>query len=420
MKSCDEIQELLSLYIDNELEEERAKLVREHVESCSSCKSELEQLFEVVKMCNDITEVELPENFKDALNQKLKSEQKKIDDGKKITVMRNRIMKTITSVAAIFLIVFAVRGFFNTGKYSKSADSSAYNMKQESVSSNIVENKRKEKNIAAMPEFTSEQIVAYNSEADEGSSSVDEFGGVSGVEAGANDNALAGSINDSQENSDGNRKYWKEEEQIITTMDTSDPAEIGADQEPPIDNGVTTEFSQDISPTDGFYSMAKGSEGNQTENDIQLTANSKNIESDKLKINEIAGKYGTMIEDSAVVFSDQPKMAGSTEKYDQEFGASILKDYTVSYDMDKSNYEKFVKEIQSEFYGKYDVTSQEEKLNRRLKTLENSISVLESKESFNSEELKNLIEEKEKILMNLESIKSNQQIKVNITIYSEK
>ena len=50
---CNEVKELLSEYIDNELEEQQAAQVKEHIASCEECKGLLKELVEIKKVLSD-------------------------------------------------------------------------------------------------------------------------------------------------------------------------------------------------------------------------------------------------------------------------------------------------------------------------------------------------------------------------------
>ena len=138
---------------------------------------------------------------------------------------------------------------------------------------------------------------------------------------------------------------------------------------------------------------------------------SENIEEDKMKLEGIAGKFGTKMDDVVVV--------GFEDKVTAKFSEPELKrvpDYTVSYSMDKSNYDTFANEIEKSFSGKYKVTSDEEQLKIRLKDLEDNIAKLENENTADEEKLKMFEEERESILKQLDNINSNSKIKVTVTI----
>ncbi|WP_010252497.1 anti-sigma factor family protein [Acetivibrio cellulolyticus] len=409
MKKCDEILELLSLYIDDELDEVRAHMVQEHIESCSHCKSEFEQLYEVVKMCKNVDEVELPESFKDALHKKLTDEQHEIGNRKQLIILRSRIMKTMSSVAAVLVIVFVVRGFMNISKNSTA------NM-ESSVSRNSLSTIIKEKDAKALTNEDAKDEIVEHGDSDvtismDKNTKADEVG--SGTVIGSNDNknstfGVASSAKELQPSG----------EIKSSSAEKSHTADGAVPKETPSDNTVCVEFSQAVDPQSSSYTISTAdSDINHTESTICLKLESDNIESDKLKMNEIAGKFGNKMEDDIVFDTEsQPELTASKGFSSAANDASNITDYSVSYYMDKSNYEKFVKEVGTSFNGKYKVTNDEEQLNIRLKALDDYITAIEREDSDNSEKLKSLKEEKENILKQLASINSGGKIRITITI----
>ncbi len=105
---CRVVQELISPYIDGELDRERARQLEAHVESCSECRQRLEEMKAVVQMVGALEEKELPDDFADRLQTRLEAEQ--------VTGMihRKRVgfsswMKWVGMAAAAAVIVLAIR-----------------------------------------------------------------------------------------------------------------------------------------------------------------------------------------------------------------------------------------------------------------------------------------------------------------------
>lgn len=390
MKKCEEILELLSLYIDNELDEETSKIVKEHVELCSSCKDELVQLQQVVKMCNEVDEVELPDSFNEVLRQKLKLEHKKMEDDKKKTVMRNRILKTITSVAAIFIVIFAVRGFMNIGMLNKSDLSS----KNEEFISNTLssDNGMKERNRGTdLGVQSADEIVAYGDAMDKETGN-----GVFTAKADGTNSEDKGDV----------EVGLSPDEAIAAKATTNDPK-------------VIVKFSEGVEPKEDTYSMASVPSEGTVELIITLTAKTENIESDKLKITEIADKFGTKTGVSEFNSLDEATEMHSFGGDISENSISYDDSFSVSYSMDKASYDKFIKEIEDNYSGEYSVTNDEDHLSGRLKEIDNRIKELEKSKSVNTDEYKSLIYDKEDIMKQLDNLNLNNSIKVDIKIYSD-
>jgi len=94
------IIELMSLYIDGELDSETKREFEEHIETCESCRSELYELKEIVDVLGEVEEVELPSGFKEQLHEKLVAEKKKNESESKILSFRKKFIGFAPSIAA--------------------------------------------------------------------------------------------------------------------------------------------------------------------------------------------------------------------------------------------------------------------------------------------------------------------------------
>lgn len=68
---CENIKELMSMYIDNEINEVDKAKFEKHIAQCPQCKEEYEILKDLVLECSEIDEVELPQGFMEELHKKL-------------------------------------------------------------------------------------------------------------------------------------------------------------------------------------------------------------------------------------------------------------------------------------------------------------------------------------------------------------
>jgi len=128
MKKCNEINELMSLYIDDQLDDNTRKEFEEHIDMCGSCREEFDALVKVVDLCNSIDEVELPEGFRDELHSKLVAERERRDKRYKGAGLLNKYIKICSTVAACLIIaVFAGRfianNYFLPARHDKSTKS---------------------------------------------------------------------------------------------------------------------------------------------------------------------------------------------------------------------------------------------------------------------------------------------------------
>jgi len=121
--NCNEIKDMLSLYIDGELDEKEKKAVEEHVEVCESCRSELEQYQKIINMLQSLIEVEPPKGYCKRLHEKLL----KAKQQKKISA-KSRWIK-YGSIAATFVLVVSaiyVSSNLRMGNSPKNENSVAY------------------------------------------------------------------------------------------------------------------------------------------------------------------------------------------------------------------------------------------------------------------------------------------------------
>ncbi len=113
MRKCNEVMELISLYIDGVLDAKSEAKLLEHVKTCKSCKQELDETKAMVGLYKNIEEVELPADFKEQLHQKLLEERnKEISSPQRFVLRHSKLIKLCSSAAAIAIVAFAARGFF--------------------------------------------------------------------------------------------------------------------------------------------------------------------------------------------------------------------------------------------------------------------------------------------------------------------
>jgi len=112
------------MYVDCELDEEQKAKFKEHVSKCLSCEEELNDMLEVIEILHSIPEVDLPDNFKDELHEKLIKVKEKEFSTKKLFFIKNRYIKVFSTIAAGVLIIFVLKGIlyddvFNKTKFGK-------------------------------------------------------------------------------------------------------------------------------------------------------------------------------------------------------------------------------------------------------------------------------------------------------------
>jgi len=70
--TCEEVRELLSLYIDGNLDPSTREALEKHIESCAECEAELAGLRQTVEILRSLEEVEVPETFRSSLMEKVR------------------------------------------------------------------------------------------------------------------------------------------------------------------------------------------------------------------------------------------------------------------------------------------------------------------------------------------------------------
>ncbi|MDP2858564.1 MAG: DUF4349 domain-containing protein [Bacillota bacterium] len=70
--TCEEVRELLSSYIDGELDPNIRDALERHIKSCRECEAELAGLRHTVDMLKSLEEVEVPETFRSSLMEKVR------------------------------------------------------------------------------------------------------------------------------------------------------------------------------------------------------------------------------------------------------------------------------------------------------------------------------------------------------------
>lgn len=133
--NCNDVRDNLSLYIDDELNEEEKKLMDEHLKSCAECSRELEEYRKLIQMLNELPDEEPPAGYCKRLHEKLLNADlpekyeaeadKAIEIPKKTRSNRFKWVKYGGLAASLALIVL-VYGLNNNNFMSKSNNKLAY------------------------------------------------------------------------------------------------------------------------------------------------------------------------------------------------------------------------------------------------------------------------------------------------------
>jgi hypothetical protein len=104
--NCNEIKELLSLYIDRMLDESQAAEVEEHLSSCDSCRKEYHEIKEIIDLLGQSDMIPVPDAFNMRLKRALKEEKQNMIASGMIgkPAKKKYQWRMITSVAAVFVV----------------------------------------------------------------------------------------------------------------------------------------------------------------------------------------------------------------------------------------------------------------------------------------------------------------------------
>lgn len=120
MKNCNEIMEMMPQYIDNELDGNARTEFEKHMANCTECKRELEEIINIVALCGDMSEEELPESFRSDLHKKLLNVKAEEERKSKFVNFFSKYSKLGSSIAAVVLIAILARGLWGGLNFSHS------------------------------------------------------------------------------------------------------------------------------------------------------------------------------------------------------------------------------------------------------------------------------------------------------------
>lgn len=142
--NCNEVRELLSLYIDDELDKNEKLLVEEHLKVCEECQKELEEYKKIIQALQEIPDEEPPLGYCKRLHEKLLAAEAEKTDFHEPNIKespaeirefpgmaKNKFSRWLKygSLAAALVLVFLVYGMNNLGMKSAKSEMS-YDMTQ--------------------------------------------------------------------------------------------------------------------------------------------------------------------------------------------------------------------------------------------------------------------------------------------------
>ena len=132
MHNCEKFEELLTLYIDHELDNTVMKQVEEHLKSCTECNNTFIMLSQIVSTCSHLEEVDPPEDFHQKLHQRL-LEEKQRATGNKFVLLGNKYLRVASSIAAGLLLVVLLKDFWPNLPLPAANKTSSFSVRQEAA-----------------------------------------------------------------------------------------------------------------------------------------------------------------------------------------------------------------------------------------------------------------------------------------------
>jgi predicted Zn-ribbon and HTH transcriptional regulator len=120
--NCNDVKELLSLYIDNMLEPNQMNTVTEHLSHCGACKKEYEELTQILSLLANIEVSPLPEAFDRRLRFELEKEAAVMKKGKVTPLVKSkwRGWRRLSSIAAVFVVgLFSILLYNNLDAFNQ-------------------------------------------------------------------------------------------------------------------------------------------------------------------------------------------------------------------------------------------------------------------------------------------------------------
>ncbi|HNT02161.1 MAG TPA: DUF4349 domain-containing protein [Bacillota bacterium] len=183
---CETIKNMMSSYIDKDLNNIEKAEFEKHLAECEECRAEYESLIDIIAACGNLEEIELPQNFRTELHQRLNEEKSKRNFFSGI--MGSKRMKMAAGlVAAALVIAIGIGGssllFDNSMKMAQSADSApGYGIAPAP---------------AAMPEAPAAPPVYYDSDLAENKAKSREFETAAAEERGMGEDSVGMQFNES-------------------------------------------------------------------------------------------------------------------------------------------------------------------------------------------------------------------------------
>lgn len=147
--NCKDFEELISPYLDNELDDVERLSFAEHLGRCKACSDKYQKVLKAVSLCRNLEDLQLPDDFTQKLMGRIDSMSRESSETEITGTLHERVLgrfkklrgfywKAIAGIAALFLFVIFIGynyNFFNLGMQQKSGveeDSFRYFLADES------------------------------------------------------------------------------------------------------------------------------------------------------------------------------------------------------------------------------------------------------------------------------------------------
>ncbi len=107
MNFCEESELYISLYIDDQMDNNLKDQFLEHLENCPKCSQKLKEETLIAQLCKEDESFALPANFSESLHSRLIEVSKKENNKKKILVFNKKAMAAISSAAVVIISILA-------------------------------------------------------------------------------------------------------------------------------------------------------------------------------------------------------------------------------------------------------------------------------------------------------------------------
>jgi len=418
MKSCKEMNQLVSLYIENELSGTELAEFEAHIRECEACTKEINDIKAIICLCKDMPEEELPENFKDKLHEKLLKEKK----NSRFILFKNGYIKSFSAVAAGILLIISVNGILNGGLFSNKKGMTGHIANSEATASDEMNLKQGDSgNISRY----------YNDRDDEYKNAVPEnipAEGQTSTLAAPDEKDVTIEFDEEVVPKDNTHDYA-----ITSTPDRGSSGDLDASRMMQGPGKKTSSLSE------AFRSSPKQKHSLINKN-VSINAYVDVIDTRISDIKALASAYEVKNTDSCTIMYDAPaespvpdediKDNGSGEEKGPTMASAAPENITLTFRIPEESYQEFVNSLR-EISGltgvsvanieEYDSSGYLSRLNRTLYEENRAINeYLKRNGSSDTPEIKHLIEKRDKTQAEIDKVKADAKIIVVTIVLSVK